>query len=140
MSYDLFSYLLPFLTSPFRYSLSIRRTQQSMIHGNTIPHKIPLCRSFPNKADTFPAIVGPTPHPRSPASASNANISVPPFLSLAAERLKVPGQKIPTENPHSIQPISPAEHISSTLNDVKGEYSTVFTEYQSLNNTIRSYQ
>ncbi len=32
------------------------------------------------------------------------------------------------------------EHISSTLNDVKGEYSTVFTEYQSLNNTIRSYQ
>lgn len=32
------------------------------------------------------------------------------------------------------------DHISSTLNDVKGEYSTVFTEYESLNSTIRSYQ
>ncbi|MCR4645636.1 MAG: hypothetical protein K5695_09550 [Oscillospiraceae bacterium] len=32
------------------------------------------------------------------------------------------------------------EHISSTLNDVKGAYSPVFTEYESLNKQIQSYQ
>lgn len=32
------------------------------------------------------------------------------------------------------------EHISSTLTEVKGSYSTVFTEYGNLNATIQSYQ
>lgn len=32
------------------------------------------------------------------------------------------------------------EHVSSTLNDVKGKYSSVFSEYESLNTTIRSYK
>lgn len=32
------------------------------------------------------------------------------------------------------------EHISSTLTEVKGSYSTVFTEYTNLNSAIQSYQ
>lgn len=32
------------------------------------------------------------------------------------------------------------EHISSTLTDVKGSYSTVFAEYANLNAAIKSYQ
>jgi len=32
------------------------------------------------------------------------------------------------------------EHISSTLSDVKGAYSTVFTEYANLNKTINSFK
>lgn len=32
------------------------------------------------------------------------------------------------------------EHIYSTLNEVKGSYSTVFTEYGNLNTAIQSYQ
>lgn len=32
------------------------------------------------------------------------------------------------------------EHISSTLTEVKGSYSTVFTEYGNLNAAIQSYQ
>lgn len=31
------------------------------------------------------------------------------------------------------------DHISSTLNEVKGQYSPVFTEYDSLNKQIQSY-
>ena len=32
------------------------------------------------------------------------------------------------------------DHISSTLSEVKGSYSTVFTEYENLNTAIQSYQ
>ena len=32
------------------------------------------------------------------------------------------------------------DHISTTLNDVKTAYATVFTEYGTLNTTIQSYQ
>lgn len=32
------------------------------------------------------------------------------------------------------------DHISSTLNEVKSSYSTVFTEYENLNTAIQSYQ
>ena len=32
------------------------------------------------------------------------------------------------------------DHISSTLTEVKGSYSTVFTEYANLNSEIQSYQ
>lgn len=32
------------------------------------------------------------------------------------------------------------DHISSTLTEVKGSYSTVFTEYGNLNAAIQSYQ
>ncbi len=32
------------------------------------------------------------------------------------------------------------DHISTTLSDVKGSYATVFTEYDSLNKAIQSYQ
>lgn len=32
------------------------------------------------------------------------------------------------------------EHISSTLSQAKDQYAAVFTEYEKLNNNIRSYQ
>lgn len=32
------------------------------------------------------------------------------------------------------------DHISTTLSEVKGSYAAVFTEYESLNNAIQSYQ
>ena len=32
------------------------------------------------------------------------------------------------------------DHISETLKEAKGEYSSVFTEYETLNSTIKSYQ
>ena len=43
-----------------------------------------------------------------PASAMKANIAVPAPVSFDAARRKVPGQKMPTENPQAAQPISPA--------------------------------
>ena len=62
---------------------------------------------FPPFADIInPAKVGPPEQPKSPASASKANISVlPPFMPEDAI-LKVPGQKIPTANPARPHPKS----------------------------------
>ena len=42
----------------------------------------------------------------SPASASIAKSAVPPRLSDAEARLKVPGHMIPTEKPHIPHPIN----------------------------------
>ena len=46
--------------------------------------------------------------PRSPAMARRANMAVPPAGNFLEEILMVPGHMIPTENPQTIQPISPA--------------------------------
>lgn len=43
--------------------------------------------------------------PRSPAIASRANMAVPPLGSRPEHMLMVPGHIMPTENPHTIQPI-----------------------------------
>ena len=67
--------------------------------GNTIAAKIPIRRLFPRLLETNPASVGPPEHPRSPASASSANIAVPPPRIDADAILNVPGHIIPTENP-----------------------------------------
>jgi len=40
--------------------------------------------------------------------ARRENIAVPPVGKVFEEILMVPGHMIPTENPHTIQPISPA--------------------------------
>ena len=45
--------------------------------------------------------------PKSPAMASNANIAVPPAGIFLDVILIVPGHMIPTENPHTIQPVNP---------------------------------
>ena len=54
-----------------------------------------------------PTIPGPILPPKSPAMARRENIAVPPFEKVFEEILIVPGHIIPTENPHTIQPISP---------------------------------
>ena len=45
--------------------------------------------------------------PISPPSAMSAYMPIPPPGMWCGARLNVPGQKIPTESPHSAQPISP---------------------------------
>ncbi len=74
--------------------------------GKISAAKIPFRRSSPNRPDTNPTSVGPPEQPRSPASARNANIAVPPCLNTAADLLNVPGHMIPTDIPHSAQPKS----------------------------------
>lgn len=69
--------------------------------------KSPLCKLSWKVSETTPTKVGPMEQPRSPASANMANIAVPPFFIVFEARLKVPGQKIPTEKPHRAQPIKP---------------------------------
>ena len=74
--------------------------------GKIIAAPIPIL-ILPPVADMIaPAIVGPPEHPRSPASASKANMSVPPFFTPDEAMLNVPGQKIPTAKPASPQPSS----------------------------------
>ena len=69
-----------------------------------IPDNIPIFRSFPAHSETNPTIVGPKLHPRSPARARIANITVlPPLISFAA-RLYVPGHITPTDHPHIAHP------------------------------------
>ena len=72
--------------------------------GKIVPARMPPFRFSPKASDTRPIRAGPPVQPRSPARASRANRAVPPPLSLAAARLKVPGHKIPTESPQSPQP------------------------------------
>ena len=67
--------------------------------------KIPIFILSLKTLDTLPTIVGPSEHPTSPASAKKANIAVPPFFSIDEDILKVPGHKIPTENPQIPHPI-----------------------------------
>ena len=72
--------------------------------GKIADTSIPILRLSPRADATLPTIIGPAPHPRSPNRARIANIKVPPRTVFAAI-LKVPGQSIPTENPHIPQPI-----------------------------------
>lgn len=68
--------------------------------------RIPACSVFPKALDTNPTRVGPEEHPRSPARASMANMTVPPRRIEAEALLNVPGHMIPTENPQMAQQIS----------------------------------
>lgn len=69
-------------------------------------HK-PAFKSPPVLFAIMPTTVGPEEQPRSPARAISAYMAVPPPGSFNAAMLKVPGQKIPTENPQMAQPIRP---------------------------------
>lgn len=58
-----------------------------------------------------PTVVGPAEQPRSPASAISAYMAVPAPGSASAASENVPGQKMPTEKPHSAQPSSAASAL-----------------------------
>lgn len=85
-------------------TLPERIIQTSSRTGKTIAASIPARRSLPHRLDTMPARVGPPEHPRSPARASMANKTVPPPFMETAALLKVPGQRMPTEKPHTAHP------------------------------------
>ena len=68
---------------------------------------MPILILFPAFWVIRPTIPGPMLPPKSPAMARRENIAVPPVGKVFEEILIVPGHMIPTENPHTIQPISP---------------------------------
>ena len=82
----------------------LRKIPASISTGKMIAASIPAFRLSPIWLETNPASVGPEEQPRSPARARNANMAVPPPLMAAAALLKLPGQRIPTEKPHTAQP------------------------------------
>ena len=90
--------------------LHLRRknTLNTRISGKPIPARTPAFRFSPAFCDTVPTIAGPSAPPRSPASASSANIAVPPVGSVLEEMLIEPGHIIPTEKPHRMHPIRPS--------------------------------
>ena len=69
------------------------------------PASIPAFRSSPVFCVTNPITNGPMEPPISPAMARSANSAVPPSGILEDEILMVPGHIIPTEKPHTTQPI-----------------------------------
>lgn len=75
--------------------------------GNMLATKIPILRLSLNIPEILPTTVGPAEHPKSPANAKKANITVPPPLISEADILKVPGHNIPTENPAILHTIKP---------------------------------
>ena len=77
------------------------------ITGKISPHLMPILILFSAFWVIRPTIPGPILPPKSPAMARRENIAVPPFGNVFEEILIVPGHIIPTENPHTIQPISP---------------------------------
>ena len=83
-------------------------TAASIRSGNTTAAKSPAFNPYCAKLpDTALTTAGPDAQPISPAKASNANSMVPPDGQDRAAILKVPGQRIPTDIPHSAQPASP---------------------------------
>ena len=66
-----------------------------------------VCIFSPNVFAQKPTTVGPKEHPKSPARASRANITVPPVGIFAEAMLNVPGQKIPTDSPQTAHPSRP---------------------------------
>ena len=66
--------------------------------------RIPFFKSSDAAPEMYPTSEGPPEHPRSPASASKANMAVPPFLIAADALLKLPGHMIPTDNPQTPHP------------------------------------
>ena len=93
---------------PRRFVLSSR------IIGKIVATRMPTFRLSFAIDDTKPTRLGPALHPRSPPSASSANIAVPPVGNLSDEILMVPGHIIPTEKPQTIQPIKPAIGFDET--------------------------
>ena len=87
----------------------------SMHTGKTIATSIPDFRSSPNASDTMPTKVGPAVHPKSPASASKANIAVPPVGMFFAATLNVPGHISAHEAPQSATPASETPALGTSV-------------------------
>ena len=68
---------------------------------------MPILILFPAFWVIRPTIPGPMLPPKSPAMARRENIAVPPVGKVFEEILIVPGHMIPTEKPHTIQPVNP---------------------------------
>ena len=75
-----------------------------------MPTVKPDCRP-PSAPEKSPTVVGPAEQPRSPASAISAYMAVPAPGSASAASENMPGQKMPTEKPHSAQPSSAASAL-----------------------------
>ena len=78
----------------------------SRIIGKMVATRMPIFRLSSAIDDTKPTRLGPALHPRSPPSASSANIAVPPLVSIADEIENVPGHIMPTQKPQIEQPIN----------------------------------
>ena len=75
--------------------------------GNTIAKISPNFKLLLLELAMKPTTDGPAEQPTSPANAINAYMAVPVFGKATAAVLKVPGQKMPTEKPHTAHPIRP---------------------------------
>ena len=75
------------------------------VMGKIIAVKMPTFIFPLATSEIAPTREGPEEQPKSPASASKANIAVPPLRREAAALLNVPGHIMPTEAPHSAHPI-----------------------------------
>ena len=85
----------------------IRHREATKIAGKTHPASIPAFMLSPAFCVITPMAAGPIDAPKSPAIARNANNPVPPKGILPDAILMEPGHMMPTENPQTIQPISP---------------------------------
>lgn len=77
--------------------------------GKITAKRMPIFKLSLNLLEIIPTKVGPAEQPKSPPSASRANIAVPPFVIAADALLKLPGHIIPTESPliaHAIRLIT----------------------------------
>lgn len=81
------------------------------IHATPMPDLI----LSPASPATAPASVGPPEQPKSPASANNANRSVPLPFTRADAALNVPGQEMPTEKPANPQPRSAMTELGTNV-------------------------
>ena len=79
-----------------------------MTTGKTSPTARPVLMLPPNASDTAPTADGPAVQPRSPASASRANMAVPPLGHPALAMLNTPGHMMPTKKPTKPHPASPS--------------------------------
>ena len=96
------------------FFLKRQKTRLNNINdGNIMAIRIPIWKLSPNKEEKDPTTLGPKEHPTSPAKANIAKRSVPPFLIVLEAFEKVPGQRIPTENPTIAQATSPIAGIST---------------------------
>ena len=101
MKYELFEVTKCDLKEEGAYLIKARLSPTPIRRGKQTAAPIPVRMLLPAAEATRPANVGSPEHPRSPARARSANRSVPRPFTFADSMLKVPGQKIPTENPAS---------------------------------------
>ena len=88
-------------------TLASRYRPASIPAGKMTAAVSPAFRLELKASATSPVSVGPPEQPRSPPSASSANIAVPPLSQLREASVKLPGHMAPTANPTTPHPASP---------------------------------